>query len=207
MKMTWRDLVSFISLPSRRAAREDNRTTAPRRKPIAGIRSGEPAGNTGSRPKLKPDVPKAIERQTTERNNDDAEEMQGDSAIACARQRERERIKAILQSQEAAANPALAAGLAFHTRMGRREALALLQESPPSISAADASAARAARNPRVTGIGDWFNPEPVVAAAWDRAFEQAAGSPVARPLASEKQGLPGNQTVHADAVRNGRQSS
>lgn len=102
-------------------------------------------------------------------DDDDESEMRGSSAAASARRREQARCAAIFATRAAARNPALAAQLAFKTRLPRSEAIAMLEAPPPP-----AMGERAARNPR---IGAGGSPEvtsrQAIAAGWDRAFAKA----------------------------------
>jgi len=60
-------------------------------------------------------------------DDDSSDEMHGHAA---ARRRERSRCAAIMGCQAAARNPALAAGLAFKTRLSRQEAIQFLESLP-----------------------------------------------------------------------------
>lgn len=62
--------------------------------------------------------------------DDSNDEMHGHAAVAAARRRERTRCAAIMGCQAAAKNPALAAGLAFKTRLTRQEAIQFLESLP-----------------------------------------------------------------------------
>jgi hypothetical protein len=130
----------------------------------------------GRAPKLKLAARKATR---FERRDDDTEgELYGDSIEARARRRERSRCAAIFGCEAASQNRVLAANLAFLTPMRRVEAIALLEQTPPArvpgISA-EASAARMARNPRVSAdAGASPTPEVVIASGWDRAFAKVS---------------------------------
>lgn len=102
-------------------------------------------------------------------DDDKDEEMRGKSAVAQGRLREQARCAAIFASPAAARNPVLAANLAFKSRMGRTEALGILEGTP--AAAAPVNTARAARNPNV-GAGGSAQPtsQQAVAASWDQAF-------------------------------------
>lgn len=69
-------------------------------------------------------------------DEDDESEMRGDSEAAQARRRENARCAAIFASPAAAKNPALAASLAFDTRMTRKEAIAVLANGGVAPAAA-----------------------------------------------------------------------
>lgn len=89
------------------------------------------------------------EDEDDEADEDDPDhEMRGKSASASARRRERARCAAIFGSKAAGKNPALAANLAFNTRMTRKEAIGVLENSPAAAS--NVYSDRTARNP---GIG------------------------------------------------------
>lgn len=70
-----------------------------------------------------------LARDTNE-DCDGKDEMHGDSTVAAARRRERARCAAIMGCQAAARNPALAANLAFKTRLSRQEAIEFLESLP-----------------------------------------------------------------------------
>lgn len=101
-------------------------------------------------------------------------EMRGNSPAAQARRREQARCAAIFASPAAGKNPALAANLAFKTRMTRQEALVVLESTP--AAAGPGNAARAARNPNV-GSGASGSPTSAqaVASSWDRTFAKVNG--------------------------------
>jgi hypothetical protein len=111
------------------------------------------------------------DKAKAEDGDDKDEEMRGKSATAQARRREQARCAAIFGSKAAAGNPVLAANLAFKTRMGRTEALAVLEATPAAAAAVPVNANRAARNPGIAA-GGAMNPGGPQAAAssWDRAF-------------------------------------
>lgn len=112
-------------------------------------------------------------RRAEEDDDDEDEEMRGKSAIARARRREQARCAAIMGCKAAARNVVLAANLAFNTRMGRKEAIAVLNGTP---AAANANLARQARNPSLGAGGEASrNPAAAAAASWDRAFSKVAG--------------------------------
>lgn len=104
--------------------------------------------------------------------DDDEEEMRGRSAAAGARRRERARCAAIFGSKAAGRNPVLAANLAFGTSMTRKEALAVLENTPATASIGND---RASRNP---GLGAGGSSQPnsrqAVASRWDTAFSKAS---------------------------------
>lgn len=66
-------------------------------------------------------------------DDDSAEEMRGTGPAAAARRRERERCQAIVGSPVGLRHPALAASLAFGSRLRRSEAIVLLHacDRPP----------------------------------------------------------------------------
>jgi hypothetical protein len=84
--------------------------------------------------------------------DDDEEEMRGNSPAAKARRRERARCAAIFARPEAARNPVLAASLAFKTTMTRRQAIAVLRDTP--APAAASPVARSRRNPDLGIAGE-----------------------------------------------------
>lgn len=73
-------------------------------------------------------------------DEEDREEMRGDTATARARTRERARIAHILTHAAAQGRSALAMQLAFGTRLGRHEAVAALAAAPAQAPAAPAAA-------------------------------------------------------------------
>lgn len=107
-------------------------------------------------------------------DDDKDEEMRGKSATAQARLREQARCAAIFGSKAAAGNPVLAANLAFKTRMGRTEALAVL-EATPAQATSTGNPNRAARNPGIAAGGAQnVTGTQAVASSWDRAFAKAS---------------------------------
>jgi hypothetical protein len=102
-------------------------------------------------------------------DEDNDEEMRGSSAAAAARRREQARCAAIFASPAAGRNPVLAANLAFKSRMGRVEALAILEATPAAAGAGHPD--RAARNPRVgAGADAGMTSKQAVDKGWDHAF-------------------------------------
>ncbi|VTU36210.1 hypothetical protein [Variovorax sp. PBL-E5] len=99
--------------------------------------------------------PVAKEKIAPTIDDDAAEEMFGHGPVAVARRRERARCAAILRSVAGVKNPALAASLAFKTRMSRTEALGVLSALESAQVADRLHDGRAARN---------------VAAQWDAVF-------------------------------------
>lgn len=85
----------------------------------------------------------------TEDEDDDPQEMFGDSVAARARRVERARCAAIVHSGAACRNPVLAANLAFKTTLSIDEAVAVLENAPVVISHAST---RSERNP---SLGAW----------------------------------------------------
>lgn len=65
--------------------------------------------------------------------DDSPGELRGTSVEAGSRLRERARCSAIIQAPAASRNSALARSLTFDTRMGRTEAIALLEAMPASV--------------------------------------------------------------------------
>jgi len=120
------------------------------------------------------DGQKSGKRAKAEEDDDDEdEEMRGKSAVARARRREQARCAAIFASKAAARNPVLAANLAFNTRMGRKEALAVLQNTP---AASVPGQGRQARNPNLGAGGEMHrNPAAAASAGWDRSFAKVTG--------------------------------
>jgi hypothetical protein len=108
----------------------------------------------------------------SEGEDDKDDEMRGKSAAAQARLREQARCASIFASPAAARNPVLAANLAFKSRMGRGEALAILEATPAAATAGNT--ARAARNPNVgAGPGAGASSHQAASASMDRAFLKA----------------------------------
>ena len=101
--------------------------------------------------------------------DDDEEEMRGKSAVARARRRERARCAAIFRSKMAGKNPVLAANLAFNTSMTRKEALAVLENTPAAQSF---GGDRSARNP---SLGSDATRSQNPSSRWDAAFKKATG--------------------------------
>jgi hypothetical protein len=117
------------------------------------------------------DEPKGKSSRRAEEDDDDDDEkheMSGRSAAASARRRERARCAAIFASKAAAANPALAASLAFETTMTRKEALAVMRSQPAPMRAVG----REAYNPRLGPGGDIETGSKSVANSWDAAFKK-----------------------------------
>jgi len=82
-------------------------------------------------------------------DEDDEPEMRGNSPVARARRREQARCAAIFNCSAAGKNIALAANLAFKTRLPRSEAIAILRDTPAASSPSEAHSGRAARNPNL----------------------------------------------------------
>ena len=110
------------------------------------------------------------EAEDDDEADDREEEMRGKSAVASARRREQARCAAIMGSKAAGRNVALAASLAFNTRMTRQEAISVLQSTP----AASTNTGRSSRNPAL-GAGGEVSPNSKVAiqSSWDRAMQRA----------------------------------
>lgn len=89
---------------------------------------GKPEGGTEAKEKAKGkgSAEDDAEEDEDEEDDRDREEMRGDSPVVQARVRERARCAAILTHPAAAANMPLAQQLAFGSRMGRKEACAVL---------------------------------------------------------------------------------
>lgn len=108
----------------------------------------------------------------------DKEEMRGHSSLAQARNRERARCSAIFMSRHAAGNPAVAAQLAFGTKLSRQEAIALLA----TIPVGPARGERAGRNPQLGPGGEpGLSSTQAMAASWDRSFAKARNPLGRRP--------------------------
>jgi len=104
----------------------------------------------------------------------DAAEMRGRSVVARARRRERARCAAIFASPAAARNVALAAHLAFNTRLTRNEAISALGKAAPGVSglAARMEGYAPRLGPGGTLQGDG---KMQIAKSWDAAFKAARG--------------------------------
>lgn len=112
-------------------------------------------------------------KRAEEDGDDEDGEMRGKSAVAKARRREQARCAAIMGCKAAGRNVVLAANLAFNTRMGRREAIAVLNSTP---AASNSNPGRQARNPNLGAGGEVSrNPAAAAAASWDRAFSKVNG--------------------------------
>jgi hypothetical protein len=105
-----------------------------------------------------------------EDEDDKDDEMHGKSAAAAARRRERARCAAIFGTKAAGKNPALAANLAFNTRMTRKEAIVVLESTP----AAGGFSGRSARNPNLGTGAALPSSKQAVASNWDAAFKKVA---------------------------------
>ena len=101
-----------------------------------------------------------------EDEDDDESEMHGRSAVASARRRERARCAAIFAAPQAAANPSLAASLAFETKMTRRQAIKVLKSQ-----GGGRSLNRSDRNPNLDHGPSTSSAK--TSAGWDRAFVKA----------------------------------
>jgi hypothetical protein len=111
--------------------------------------------------------PKKSKKAKADDDSDD--EMRGKSAAAQARLREQARCASIFASPAAARNPVLAANLAFKSRMGRGEALAILEATPAAATAGHP--ARSAGNPRVgAGADGGTTTKQALDSRWDKAF-------------------------------------
>lgn len=112
-------------------------------------------------------------KRAEEDGDDEDEEMRGKSAVARARRREQARCAAIMGHKAAGRNVVLAANLAFNTRMGRKEAIAILQSTP---AASAPGQGRQARNPNLGAGGEMHrNPAAAAEAGWGRAFAKVTG--------------------------------
>lgn len=101
----------------------------------------------------------------------DKEEMRGRSTVASARARERGRCAAIFLSRHAAGNPAMAAQLAFGTKLSRKEAIAVLASAPRGAAG---SLGRSGRNPDLGPGGERAaTSDQAIQAGWDRSFTKA----------------------------------
>ena len=120
---------------------------------------------------------KAKADEDDDENCDDEEEMRGKGALAQARRRERSRCASILGSPHAAGNVILAANLAFNSSMTRKEAIAVLKDTPKA-EGAGAGAGREARNPTLGPGGERTSGSPAASEVrWDRAFAKVKRAP------------------------------
>ena len=85
-----------------------------------------------ARPYPAPLLPDAPSPDFPDSDDDDAQEMYGNSPVAQARRRERARCAAIVMSEAGLRNPNLAQALAFVTREPRSDAIRILQAAPAS---------------------------------------------------------------------------
>ncbi|HWF01559.1 MAG TPA: hypothetical protein VG248_17285 [Caulobacteraceae bacterium] len=137
----------------------------------------EACGGTGE----KDDGPGA------EDDDDDEAEMRGRSDAAQARRRERSRCAAIFESKDAAANPSMAAYLAFDTNMPRKQALASLKASVgsgqggPRVRRPERTD-RSAHNPRVTPSDNGSGARREAGSSWNRSFAKAGMTVGDKPL-------------------------
>jgi hypothetical protein len=113
---------------------------------------------------------KKAKAEEKDEDEDKDAEMRGSSPVAKARLREQARCASIFASKAAGKNPALAANLAFKTRLTRSEALAILEETPASTP----QSARSLQNPTLgpSGGGSHFSGQ-AAANRWDAAFSKA----------------------------------
>lgn len=107
--------------------------------------------------------------------DDDEEEMKGKGEAGAARLRERARCAAILGHPAASANVEFACELAFNTRLGRKEAVALLQKAPKAQRNGGLAQRMAdAPNFRTSGAAaPSLSGKAAVDASWDAAAERA----------------------------------
>ena len=109
---------------------------------------------------------------------DDEKELSGQGRKARARRRERARCRAILDSDAAQNNPAIAMHLALHTALPRQQALAMLAAMPKGAGGLDARMA-SVPNPRLgpnTGGAQPGQPDSrAIAAGWSHAFAKVSG--------------------------------
>ena len=100
------------------------------------------------------------------------DEMFGNTPIAAARARERERCSAIFSHPHAAYNVALTASLAFDTKMSREEAIGMLANvQAPVVAPTAHHPERSARNPNLsTGAEASVNSPAAIQASWDMAI-------------------------------------
>jgi hypothetical protein len=110
--------------------------------------------------------------------DDDEDEMRGESPAAQARTRERSRCMAILTSEGAQLNPALAGHLAFNTSMTRQQAIAALSDAPAAPKPS-AGSGREQRNPSLDPAGGERSGSASTVKSWDAAFAKAGGRPPA----------------------------
>lgn len=117
---------------------------------------------------------KAEEEDDDKKEEDDKDvEMYGSSPVVEARNRERRRCAAIFACKAAGKNPALAANLAFNTRMKRSEAIAVLEGTPAPQRY---GIGRESRNPNVgPGMNGSITTKQAVDKSWDVAFAKANG--------------------------------
>lgn len=140
-------------------------------RPQDGDDNDEPKNKKGKRAKAEGDDDNDPEAE----DDDDEDEMRGKSAAASARRRERARCAAIMGSRYAAGNVVLAANLAFNTTMTRKQALAVLRDTPPAATE-PLHTGRASRNPRL-GAGGEAAPtsQQAIESRWERTMKRVTG--------------------------------
>jgi len=111
-----------------------------------------------------------------EDDEDDEREARGSSASARAWRKSQARCAAIFATAAAAANPALAASLAFETTMPRSQAIAVLKsQGTPSGSRIDDQRRRVRANPDLDASAPTQTSSQAAAAGWERAMTKVHG--------------------------------
>jgi hypothetical protein len=184
--LSWAHLVGLIKPKTQRSAEPTPPAARPPATKASQASRAAPPPAIGARPSADgagPPRAAGTLRPAVRATADDPDaelESGGSPIVLSARRRERERCAAILGCQAASTNFEMAKSLAFETRVTRREAIALLESSPPAPEAGmswQRSQDRARRNPRVGSDGPKVSPQAAIASSWNAAFAKANPMP------------------------------